>query len=94
MEISTIKMKMKKEENKYECPICQKSFTMANNLAKHRALMHFKVPKLGIKIQPESNCDKNLGSNQKNSFTDEKKSSKYPRLPHREKKVIKNRVLG
>ena len=48
---------------------------MANTLAKRHALMHFKVPKLDRKIQPKSNSDKNLGSNQKNSLTDEEKSS-------------------
>ena len=76
------------EENKHECPICQTSFTMANTLAKHHTLVHFKVPKLDIKIQPESNSDKNLGSNQNNSFTDEEKSSKVSQWPHREKKII------
>ena len=59
--------------------------------------MHSKVEKakLDIKVQPESNSDKNLGSNQKNSFTDEEKSSKVSqlkvknlKLAQRKKKIL------
>ena len=94
-------MKMKREENKHECPICQASFTTANDLAKHHVLKHYKVEKakLDIKIQSESNSDKNLGSNQNNSFTDEEKSSKVSQvkvknleLAKRKKKVINETI--